>query len=155
MPVQAVRRYSLREVGEGDLAFMYDVKRAGLREYVEATWGRWDDAQQWARFVAGFTPAYDRIVVTDEGDVGTLCVDWDREPAFLAGIYLAPSVRRSGLGTAILRDIQHRARQEARPVELRVLLSNADARRLYERVGFVAYGTTPTHTLMRWTPEAG
>jgi hypothetical protein len=30
-----------------------------------------------------------RIVVTDAGDVGTLCIDWDSDPAFLAGIYLA------------------------------------------------------------------
>jgi RimJ/RimL family protein N-acetyltransferase len=146
-------RYRLREVDERDREFMFDVKRSGLREYVAATCGVWDDDEQRTRFIANFTPAYDRIIVTSAGDVGTLCVAWDVDPAFLAGIYLAASARGAGLGTAIIRDILDRARELGRAVDLRVLLTNVPARRLYERLGFSVVGETDTHRLMRWTPH--
>ncbi|MEZ4449957.1 MAG: GNAT family N-acetyltransferase [Nannocystaceae bacterium] len=148
-------RYWLREARERDLDFMFEVKRSGMRPYVEATWGRWDEVEQRARFVANFTPAYDRVIVTAAGDVGSLCVSWDEEPAFLAALYLAASARGAGLGTAILRDLQAEARRRGRALELRVLLTNLPARRLYDRLGFVAVATTETHTRMRYEPPRG
>jgi ribosomal protein S18 acetylase RimI-like enzyme len=144
--------YWLREVTEHDIDFMFEVKRSGLREYVEATWGPWNDVEQRARFITLITPQYDRIIVTHDGDVGTLCVTWDTDPAFLAGIYLATTARGPGLGSAIIGDIQRRARELARSVQLRVLRTNAPARRLYERLGFLVLEESDTHFLMRWSP---
>jgi ribosomal protein S18 acetylase RimI-like enzyme len=149
-----VKRFWLRDVSERDIDFMFDVKRSGMREYVAATWGAWDDDVQRARFIAGFAPQYDRIVVTSAGDVGTLCIAWDRDPAFLAGIYLAASERGAGLGTAIITDILDRAREQDRAVALRVLRTNTAARRLYERLGFDIVGDTETHLLMSWSASS-
>ncbi len=145
-------RYWLREVTDADIDFMFEVKRSGMREYVAATFGEWNDAEQRARFESLVTPQYDRIVVTTHGDVGTLCVTWDTDPVFLAGIYLAAAVRGSGLGSAIIGDILDQARQLDRIVQLRVLRTNTPARRLYERLGFRLAGETDTHLLMQLSP---
>jgi RimJ/RimL family protein N-acetyltransferase len=146
------KRYRLREVTDRDVEFMFDVKRSGMREYVEATWGPWNDDEQRARFITLITPQYDRIVVTSTGDVGTLCITWDTDPAFLAGIYLATTARGAGLGTVIIGDIQQRAREIGRSVQLRVLRTNASARRLYERLGFIVVEESDTHFMMQWSP---
>jgi ribosomal protein S18 acetylase RimI-like enzyme len=146
------RRYWLREVTDADMDFMFEVKRSGMREYVASTFGEWNDADQRARFEALGTPQYDRIVVTSRGDVGTLCVTWDSDPAFLAGIYLAPAARGAGLGSAIIGDILDRARELARVVQLRVLRTNTAARRLYERLGFRVVGDSDTQLLMQFSP---
>jgi ribosomal protein S18 acetylase RimI-like enzyme len=146
------RRYWLREVTDADNDFMFDVKRSGMREYVASTFGEWNDAEQRARFESLLTPQYDRIVVTTHGDIGTLCVTWDSDPVFLAGIYLAPAARGAGLGSAIIGDILDHARQLDRIVQLRVLRTNTPARRLYERLGFRLVGDTDTHLVMQVSP---
>lgn len=144
-------RYQLRATQVSDLDFMYEVKRDGLRAYVEATFGPWDEAVQRARFDGLFTPHADRIVVVDGRDVGTLSVEWSTDPVFVAGIYLQADARNRGLGSEILADVFARARELGRAVELRVLKSNPAARRLYERLGFVTSGETETHVLLTWT----
>lgn len=146
------RRYWLREVTDADIDFMFGVKRSGMREYVASTFGEWNDADQRTRFEALLTPQYDRIIVASRGDVGTLSVTWDSDPAFLAGIYLAREARGAGLGSAILCDILDHARELDRVVQLRVLRTNTAARRLYERLGFRLVGDSDTQLLMQFSP---
>jgi GNAT superfamily N-acetyltransferase len=147
----AAPRYLLRDAQLSDLDFMYEVKREGMRSYVEATWGPWDDAAQRARFQNLFLPSADRVVVVDGRDVGTLSVEWSCDPVALAGIYLLAEVRGRGLGTAILEDVLVRARAMGRGVALRVLKANPRARALYDRLGFLGSGETETHVAMTWT----
>lgn len=144
-------RYLLRAAEACDLDFMYEVKREGMKMYVEATWGPWDEAAQRARFDGLFVPGADRIVVVGGRDVGTLSVGWNSDPVFVAGIYLLADVRGCGLGTEILEDVLARARAMSRPVELRVLKTNPRARALYERLGFSTSAVTDTHISMIWT----
>lgn len=147
------REYWLRQATPEDIEFMFRIKRAAMRHHVEATYGPWDEADQRRRFDANFVPSADRIVVTPHGDVGTLSVEWDADPVFLAGIYLADYTRGSGLGTRIIQDVASAAHASNRPLALQVLLSNESARRLYERLGFRATGTSETHTYMQLAPD--
>jgi GNAT superfamily N-acetyltransferase len=148
------RRYSLRDAQTSDLDFMYQVKREGLRAYVEATWGPWDETAQRARFDGLFVPSADRVIVVDGRDVGTLSVDWSSDPVFVAGIYLLAEIRGAGLGTEIFADILARAGAMDRAVELRVLKTNPRARSLYERLGFATAGVTDTHVQMKWMAKS-
>lgn len=67
-------------------------------------------------------------------------------------ISLYPALRGGGVGSALIRQIQADAQSDGCGVRLHVLQSNTGARRLYERLGFVAAGTAGAHQLMRWAP---
>jgi GNAT superfamily N-acetyltransferase len=146
-----IREISLRECREDDRAFVWEVRRQALREYVAATWG-WDEAAQRSRFEGGFTPAGHQIIVCEGIDVGLLQVVDEGDHLFVGKIELLPTSQRKGVGSAILRRILEKGRERGIPVRLQALRANAPARRLYERLGFAVTGETDTHTRMEWSP---
>lgn len=68
-------------------------------------------------------------------------------------ISLFPRARNGGLGSALIRQCQAQAMAQGCGVRLHVLQSNTGARRLYERLGFVAGDDEGAHLSMRWTPR--
>ena len=69
-------------------------------------------------------------------------------------IALLPEYRNKGIGTAILRDLMDKARQEDLPLVLRVEFFNP-AIRLYQRFGFVkTREVNSVYQEMVWTPSA-
>ena len=82
--------------------------------------------------------------------VGTVGVEFDRRfkarhKAFLFGMYVDPSARRSGIGARLVEAALATAR--SRPgvglAQLTVTGGNDAARALYERAGFVVFGDEP------------
>lgn len=66
------------------------------------------------------------------------------------GISVSPKARGGGIGTALLHRLTVHARQEGhRTLRLDVIDTNPAARRLYERLGFVATGTA-RFPYLRW-----
>ena len=66
------------------------------------------------------------------------------------GISVSPKARGSGIGSSLLRQLKEHARLEGyRTLRLDVIDTNPAARRLYERVGFVATGTAQ-FPYLRW-----
>jgi predicted GNAT family acetyltransferase len=64
--------------------------------------------------------------------------DRGRKTAHVTDIYVRPEARRQGIGQALLAEVVEPARAAGLDhVSLEVLLRNADARRLYGRLGFV------------------
>lgn len=60
----------------------------------------------------------------------------------IAGLAVAPDARRRGVASALLGAAEKHARDKgARKMSLRVLSTNDDALRLYERLGFRREGT--------------
>jgi ribosomal protein S18 acetylase RimI-like enzyme len=152
--------YALRPATAHDAAFIYAVRVAGLRSYVEQVWG-WDDATQSARFRATFDPDRYQVIVVEGQDVGALSVEQRPNEVFLGDIEILPEWRGRGLGTAILNELVTKAHQSGLPVTLQVLRGNP-AQRLYDRIGFRVVGETITHIQMhaevpqgREDPEAG
>jgi len=90
------------------------------------------------------------IIVIDGKDAGRLSLDVSPERVYIAQINLLPQFQRKGIGTAIIESVKADAAQANKPVELRVLRTNPDARRLYERLGFTVFDETETHIWMRW-----
>jgi len=66
-----------------------------------------------------------------------------RHKGLLWGMYVRPRARGTGAADAIVRAIVEDARREVEILLLTVAAPNERARRLYERWGFVAYGTEP------------
>jgi ribosomal protein S18 acetylase RimI-like enzyme len=87
-----------------------------------------------------------------------------RHAVELAGMYVAPSCRRRGFGRALLQAAVARAHAVAgvRQIRLGVNASNAEARALYQSIGFTSYGVEPdalqvdgmfhdeAHYVLRW-----
>jgi ribosomal protein S18 acetylase RimI-like enzyme len=55
-------------------------------------------------------------------------------------MYVRPSARKSGAGRRLVETIIEFARDRVELIHLSVVSENEQARRLYERLGFVEYG---------------
>jgi ribosomal-protein-alanine N-acetyltransferase len=74
--------------------------------------------------------------------VGYLIISRYVDAWHVMNVAVAPSRRRLGIGTALLEQLFERTREDARRgYTLEVRVSNTDAIRLYERLGFRARGT--------------
>jgi len=122
----------------------------GIRPYVEAIW-EWNQEAQERAFRDRFIVENTRIVQVDGLDAGYVQVEEHKDHTFLAGIYLDAAHRGSGVGATVLKDFIERAKVEARPIRLRVLLPNP-AQRLCTRLGFRTTSVTDTHVYMEFNP---
>lgn len=66
-----------------------------------------------------------------------------RHKGVLWGMYVQEEARSLGIGAALVERVITHARTEVEILGLAVVTENASARRLYERLGFIAYGTEP------------
>ena len=98
------------------------------------------------------------VVELDGVPVGRLRTERDhvvidglgRRRITLCGIQLRPAVQGRGIGTAIIRDLQAEAATSQGVVDLGVEHANTDARRLYERLGFVPFASDEQELHLRW-----
>jgi ribosomal protein S18 acetylase RimI-like enzyme len=83
---------------------------------------------------------------------GAICglAAWRRNPVAktahvgsIWGMYVAPAERGRGTGRALLEVLVAHAAQSVEAVKLSVTATNAAARALYDRCGFVPYGLEP------------
>lgn len=82
--------------------------------------------------------------------VGTVAIEYSAKPktrhsALVIGMYVKPAARRLGVGAMLMRAamIAAQARPELRMLRLTVTEGNEPAVRLYQSVGFSAWGTEP------------
>ena len=143
---------SLRPAAESDYDFLWWLHGATMRTYVDAIWG-WDEAFQRQFFQDHFDPARIEIVERAGEAAGYISVERGEDVIFLGAIEIAPDFQGQGIGTGLIRDLQDEAGRWGVPLKLRVLQGNP-ARRLYERLGFVATGETETHIMMNWLPQS-
>ena len=68
----------------------------------------------------------------------------------LAGMQLIPTMQGQGIGTAVVRDLQHEAEREGVTLDISVEKDNPRARGLYERLGCVLIGESDDEYLLRW-----
>jgi ribosomal protein S18 acetylase RimI-like enzyme len=76
------------------------------------------------------------------GIAGLLIHEGQKEAhkGLLVGMYVRPSARKAGVGRRLVEAIIEFARHRVELIQLAVVSDNEQARRLYERPGFVEYG---------------
>jgi len=104
--------------------------------YLRETW-----EEAWADLSETVRGGVALVAEQDGRAVGFLfCVlgDTGRQTAHVTDVYVRPEARRQGIGQALIAEVLQPAREAGFDhVSLEVLLRNAGARRLYERLGFV------------------
>jgi RimJ/RimL family protein N-acetyltransferase len=76
------------------------------------------------------------------GIAGLLIREGQKEAhkGLLVGMYVRPSARKAGVGRRLVETIIEFARERVELIQLTVVSENEQARRLYERLGFLEYG---------------
>lgn len=144
----------VRRLGAGDAAAYRDLRLRALREHPEAftsdaeaeqakplAWSAERLAEPHNAFWGGFD--------TGGAIVGMVGLERGRRPkeahkGTVVGMYVAPACAGQGLGGALLAALLQQARHwRLSLLVLTVTAGNASAVRVYERVGFRAFGTEP------------
>src|SRR3954452_21429239 len=147
---------SFRQATDDDRDYLFRLKDASVRPYVEQTYGPWDEARQRRLFEEHIRPWATRIVLVDGREAGMMEIlpeDAGSPRVHLANIWLAPEYHGRGIGTRLVTDLVREAHARGVSVTLNVFKVNP-ARRLYERLGFVVIGETATQYQMACHPPA-
>ena len=134
-------QFDLRPATNADRDFAFQVWKAAMQQYIEATWG-WDEASQRQRQQEEFDVAIYQIVKIAGQSAGTLIIKRHADHLYLSVLYLLPEHQGQGIGSQVLASLLAEARAQGKTVRLRVLRVNPQARRLYERMGFVVTDET-------------
>jgi ribosomal protein S18 acetylase RimI-like enzyme len=146
-------RVELRPATPDDGQLVYEVTEAAMRRYVEQAFGPWIESFQREVIAKSFDPATHRVVLIDGREAGLVAVGEHASHLQLEKIYLLPHCQRHGVGSRLLKQIVESAAKSGKPVRLRVLAVNTDARRWYERFGFVVTKATAERLFMEYRAD--
>lgn len=139
---------SIREAEATDSEFVFAVKKAAFREYVEQIWG-WDDTYQKDLHNRRFVSQDLRIIQFCGTDIGFLSTSNTSDTLKVDQLYILPEYQRKGIGAACMKRIINNAKREQKPVTLQVLKINIRAAAFYQRLGFIIVDENSTHFQMR------
>lgn len=140
-----------RPATPADREFARQAHHLAYRDVVERRFGPWDEAQQ-DGFFDGVWERRSHEMVVENGEVcGYVMIETDVDRIVVNEIVIHPDHQNRGVGTMVLQQTIRQAAEDGLPVYLQVITGNRAAE-LYERLGFVEYGTTDSHRLMRRDP---
>ncbi|MGH7098436.1 MAG: GNAT family N-acetyltransferase [Stellaceae bacterium] len=140
-------RTEIRRLLPADAALYRDIRLEGLRLRPEAFGSTL--AEEGGKPLAWFAERLDTSAVFGAfagaallGIAGLFIRSSAKEAhrGVLWGMYVRPEARGAGLGRRLVEAVLAHARQCVEIVELRVVIGNEEARRLYAGLGFVEYG---------------
>jgi ribosomal protein S18 acetylase RimI-like enzyme len=131
-----------------DSEFVFAVKKAAFREYVEQIWG-WDDTYQRDLHNRRFASQDLRIIQFHGTDVGFLSTSNTSDTFKINQLYILPEYQGRGIGAACMKCIIDDASLEQKPVTLQVLKINTRATAFYQRLGFTIVDENSTHFQMK------
>lgn len=138
---------------DSDREFARRVHHEAYREVVMKQFGEWNEELQDQFFEDGWSKGIVRQIVVidgvDGGVVQRVIRESGEDELFLSELQLLPQFQRRGIGSVIIRQLQSEAKSRGVPLRLQVLRDN-QARRLYERLGFIVMGETDTVVKMEW-----
>ena len=143
---------SIRKAQATDSEFVFTVKKAAFREYVEQIWG-WDDTYQRDLHNRRFDVQDICIIQFHDTDVGFLSTRNTPDALNVDQLYIFPEYQGKGIGAACMRHIIDDADLGQKPVTLQVLKINTRATAFYQRLGFTIVDENATHFQMKRDPE--
>jgi ribosomal protein S18 acetylase RimI-like enzyme len=144
--------FGLRPATGRDRSFLFDLKRATMREYIVATFGPWDEAGDRRRY--GPDLARIAVVSIDGRNVAMVEARVEGEDLYLANIQVRPERQGEGIGRRIVELFATAAHARGRALVLRVLKVNDRALQFYERLGLRVTGDLQHHWSMALPPPS-
>ncbi|HYF76581.1 MAG TPA: GNAT family N-acetyltransferase [Symbiobacteriaceae bacterium] len=130
-----------------DQAFCFEVFASTRRAALAALHKEYHDREDYYRRRC---PNAEHVILVDRGArAGTAIICRRPQEIRLMDLAILPAFRDQGIGTALIRALQAEAGSKHLSLSLQVMRTNR-ARLLYERLGFVKTGETPTHLSMVW-----
>jgi GNAT superfamily N-acetyltransferase len=124
---------ALRSARADDFEFCANLYFSGMEKAIQEL--KLDMAAQTANLSERWDVAEVEIITSDGADVGWLQKSIQDDALYLEQIFIDAAFQSRGIGTGIIRRLIDKAKQDGRPVTLRVVKTNP-ARRLHERLGF-------------------
>lgn len=149
---------TLRPVSAEDDEFLLAVY-AGTREQelAQVPWSdqqkaeflRWQFNLQRAEYDANYSNSQYDVVMVNEQPAGRIWVSRNNEIRLL-DIALLKEFHNRGVGTALLGRLISEAARANKPLRHMVFVLNTDAKRFYERLGFVVFEEVGAYLHMEW-----
>ncbi len=139
----------LRKSTENDRDFVNKLTRSTMRAYVESTWHRIEDVENYY-FINRFNQLTTLIIQCNNEDIGRLTVTYSNDRVILDDIHIVKPFQGKGIGGKLIRQIIREAKKRQQPVEL-ILLKTNPVKQLYERIGFHIYKQDVNRYYMRKT----
>jgi ribosomal protein S18 acetylase RimI-like enzyme len=143
--------FTLRPATINDAPLFYSTIDLTMREFILATWGRWDEARVQQEAIDDSTSPHAQVIQIDQMAVGVWQVEQHATHLQLIQIYLLPAYQRLGIGTELINSLITTAQQSQLPIRLRVMAVNP-AKKFYEKFGFRDIETTPEFFTMEKMP---
>jgi ribosomal protein S18 acetylase RimI-like enzyme len=144
---------TLRPATSEDAPRVYEIKVAAFRVYAEQAWGPWDEEFQARLQQERYDPAVIQMILVHGREIGWINIELLEGELWLVNIHLLPEFQNQGIGTHLITQFLHDAKQRNLPARLRVLKVNTRARKLYERLGFETVSETDTHYNLQHLPQ--
>lgn len=142
--------YSIRLAKPNDRDFIYALKSASVRPYVERIWG-WDEHYQRNDFDSDFS-AIDQfyVIEVDVKFAGFVQYYFEHPYYEIVEIHLLPEYRGNGIGSDILRYFREVCVSQNRKIRIGCFKENYRANNLYKKLGFVQTKETDTHYILEY-----
>ena len=139
---------SIRTARKSDSDFVFAVKEAAFRRYVDQVWG-WDHIRQREMHDARFASQDVRIIRFQANDIGYFSTSATAESVRIHQMFVLPEYQGKGFGTACMNRIVADARAQKKAVTLQVLRINTRGIAFYRRLGFSIFNEDSTHVQMK------
>ena len=133
-----------------DYEFGYTIKEMVLKEYIEKTWGKWDNEKQKGYYSKNFKLENNYLIKYSGRKIGWLEYFEKEFLIEINQIFIHPEYQGKGIGSFIIKDIINKGINIKKPIILQVLKSNEKAIKLYQKLGFIEYEDTKTHLLLKY-----
>ncbi len=144
--------FTIRRSTIADAPIFYAVIDRTMREFIIATWGKWNETRVRQESLEDSVSPNARVIRVGDINAGVLLVERLPTHIQVEQLYLLPEYQRSGIGSIIIQGLITEASQAQVPIRLRVMAVNP-AKQFYEKFGFIVTEVTPEFLLMEKVPD--
>ena len=142
---------TIRKADAVDSDFVFAIKKAAFREYVEQVWG-WDDTHQRDLHNKRFDSQNFCIIQFQGNDIGFFSTSCTSDSLKVHQFFIHPEYQGRGIGSACMTSILADTNAAGKAVNLQVLKINIRGIAFYQRLGFSIVDENSTHVQMKKLP---
>ena len=159
VPLPAGGTVGLRPVSAEDEEFLLTVYASTrAEELAQVPWSdeqkaefvRWQFNLQRQQYDENYPQIEYNVILVDEHPAGRIWISRDEEQIRLLDIALLGEFQNRGVGTVLLRRLIDEATEANKALRHMVFVLNTEAKRFYERLGFVVFEEVGAYLHMEW-----